>query len=168
MAYTPTETRLGLKSFTNVDTTTALPLGTIVRGADSVSGMGGGEFIYLKGIAAVTAGQMVTYNANLGTVTRLAASQRYLGAPVAVAMAAITAATLGWFQVVGIAKTLKSAKQFTAAARIFISPTTGRVSTSAACGKQILNAWVQQNTVTTTTSTVLIMLSRAFIQGQII
>lgn len=170
MAYTPSENRLGLKSFTTVDTTTSVPFGTIVRGQDLASGQGAGEFIYLPGVAGNAVGNMVIYNLNGRTVTRtVGATHKNLGAPVAVAMAAITASQYGWYQIAGLTTIKKSALHVPAASKIWLAATTGRVQGSAASGRQLLGAYSNNTaTVTSTTSTVLVMLSRPHIQGQTI
>jgi hypothetical protein len=42
-----------------------LPLGTVINAVDPV--YGGGEFIFLKGVASTVVGSLVTYDQNLGT-----------------------------------------------------------------------------------------------------
>lgn len=75
----------------NVDTVLKNALGT--RGIDA----DGNEYIYLQGVASVAVGTPVTYDENYLS-TLLAANA--VG-PVAVAMAAVVAASYGWFLVRG-------------------------------------------------------------------
>lgn len=170
MAYVPSENRLGLKSFTNIDTTTAVPFGTIVRGQDTVSGNGGGEFIYLPGVASTVVGSLVTYQTGNTNKTTLCPNTAHLAQPVAVAMAAVaTVANNGWYQISGNATIKKTATKGQPGVPIFISGTAGRVFVTATSGKQILNAiTTDAATVTTTTSTLHAMINRPFAQGQVI
>lgn len=71
--------------------------GDIKRAVDPT--YGAGEFIYLKGLADTAIGSWVTYNLDDWTTALLAANA--IG-PVAVAMAAVDAATKGgWYQISG-------------------------------------------------------------------
>jgi hypothetical protein len=169
MAYFPTESRLGLKSFANVDTATAVPFGTIVRGADSTSGQGGGEFIYLPGVASTVIGSLVTYN-TIKPSTTLAPNTAHLGQPLAVAMAAVaTTANFGWYQIAGAAVIKKTAVKVNPGVAIFLSATAGRVFPTATSGKEILNAvTLNAATVASATSTVQVLINRPFAQGQVI
>lgn len=168
MAYVPTENRIGITSFTNLDTTTAVPFGTIIRGADSASGKGGGEFIYLPGVASTVVGSLVTYN-TVAKTTTLAPNTANLGAPLAVAMAACTAALFGWYQIAGVAVVKKTAVKVNPNVKVFLSGTTGRLFPTATTGKQILNAIsVNTTTIASATSTLNVLIQRPFAQGQII
>jgi len=71
-------------------------LGTIVQASDPV--YGGGEFIYLKGVADTALGSWVTYSADDFSTALLVTS---VTAPVAVAMAATVADEFGWYQISG-------------------------------------------------------------------
>ena len=69
MAYFPTASRLGLANFTQVDVATPLyNLGTLVTGEDS--SLGGGEFIYIPGVANAVVGSLVSYNPAVGTTVK--------------------------------------------------------------------------------------------------
>jgi hypothetical protein len=173
MAYFPIESRLGLKGFANVDTATALPFGTIVRGQDSV--LGGGEFTYLPGVASQVAGSLVTYNPNAGQKVVLAPSTANLDAPLAVAMSAATSGQFGWYQIQGVALVKKitsgNGSKFTTftGVPIFISGTAGSITALAASGKQVLGARTANlATVASATSTVAVYLNRPFAQGQVV
>lgn len=169
MAYYPTENQVGLKGFGNIDTTTALPFGTIVRGVDSASGKGGGEFIYLPGVASTKVGSLVTYDP-LNKTTTLAPNTANLGQPLAVAMAAVaTTKNYGWYQIGGVALMLKTATKVNPNVRIFLSATAGSIFSTVATGKEVVNArTVNAATVASGTSTVAVLIQRPFAQGQII
>lgn len=72
------------------------PLGTIVQAYDPV--YGGGEFIYLKGVANTALGSWVNFWTDDGSTALLATS---ITAPVAVAMAPTVADEFGWYQITG-------------------------------------------------------------------
>ncbi len=180
MAFTPTDHRLGVPStfaqidsaanYTSNSSTAApnnwFPIGTIMRGADGT--LGGGEFIYLQGVASNAVGMAVSYNATTGAVTLLPSTAN-LGTPVAISMSANTsAANYSWYQIQGLATVLKSAVAVTPQAKVYISGTTGRLMPTSASGKQIIGAkYANLATVTSTTSTATILLSRPWAQGQI-
>jgi len=98
MAYIFLSGGLGYQAIADTSTTVgeAHPLGTIAQASDST--YGGGEFIYLKGLAATAIGSWVTYNSDDNTTALLAANA--IG-PVAVAMSANVASKYGWYQIGG-------------------------------------------------------------------
>ena len=174
----PIENRLGVTNLqqidsTNVDNTTVnnrYPVGTIVRGQDtSTSAFGMGEFIYLPGCATTAVGMVVSYNASATFATTVLPSTANLGVPVAVAMAAnVTTTNFAWYQIEGLATVLKSATQVLPQAKVYISATAGRLFPTSTSGKQILGAkFANLTTVTSTTSTVVVLISRPTTQGQI-
>lgn len=168
--FVPSENRLGLGNLYNVDTATAWPFGTIIRGMDVSSGKyGGGEFIYLPGVASTVAGSLVTYDPANKTTT-LAPNTANLAQPVAVALAAVaTTANFGWYQIAGNAVVKKTAAKVNPKVQIFLSSTAGRIQSTAASGKEILNARSTNTaTVASATSTVNVLLNRPFAQGQTI
>lgn len=169
MAYVPTENRIGLTAFTVIDSTSLLPIGTIVRGADAASGKGGGEFIYLPGVGSTVVGSMVTYD-TVNKTTTLLPNTANLGKPVAVAMSANTStANCSWYQIEGVAVCKKTAVKVNPAVKVFISGTTGRIMPTAASGKQINGAiTVNAATIASATSTVNVLLQRPVAQGQVI
>ncbi len=169
MAYFPIESILGLKGFSNIDTATALPIGFIARGLDSASGKGGGEFVYLPGVANTVVGSLVVYNPAAQSTT-LAPNTANLGQPLAVAMAACaTTKNFGWYQISGVAVVKKAAIGFNPNVRVFLSATAGRVTSTIATGKEVLDARsVNAATVASATSTINVLLNRSFAQGQII
>jgi hypothetical protein len=179
MAFSPVNHRLGLpSSMAQIDTTDAFtpnagtatharfPIGTVIRAVDPT--LGEGEFIYLKGVANLAVGLVVSYNATTGAVTLLPSTAN-LGTPVAVSMSANTSALdYSWYQISGLATVLKSAVAVSPQAKVYISGTTGRLMPTSASGKQILGAkFANLTTVTSTTSTVTVLLARPTTQGQI-
>jgi hypothetical protein len=169
MAFKPVETFQGVIDFTNIDTSKKVQPGLIVRGVDTASGQGGGEFMYLPGVVNTVIGSLVTYNP-LTPSTTLAPNTAHLAQPVAVAMAAVaTAGNYGWYQISGVAAMKKTAVKVNPAVPIFLSATAGRIAPTVASGKQILCAIsVNAATVASATSTVQVLINRSFAQGQVI
>lgn len=170
MAYKPAVNQQGVVDFTNIDASAArtVPVGTIVLGADTASGQGAGEFIYLPGVASLAVGALVTYNPLAKTVT-LAPHTANLNSPLAVSMTANTSATsYSWYQIEGVAKIAKTATKINPAVPIFLSATAGSVSSTASAGKQVVNCiTVNAATVASATGTVQALINRPFAQGQI-
>lgn len=96
MTYVITEPVIGFQPIATTDTVQNHRLGTIVKAEDET--YGGGEFIYLKGVASTVVGSWVTYNLDDGSTALLAANA--IG-PVAVAMSANVASQYGWYQISG-------------------------------------------------------------------
>ena len=181
MAYSPVEARLGgPTTFAQIDSTATytsnsstaaannwFPVGTIMRGVDPT--LGGGEFIYLPGVASNAVGAVVTYNASTFVVTLMAAALKNSVNPLAVSMSANTSTTnFSWYQIEGLAVVLKTAVQVLPQVPIFSSATAGRVKVLASAGQQVLGARTANlTTVTSTTSTITVLISRPFGQGQI-
>ena len=181
--FSPTENRIGIQPIQQSNAATPSqyqvgqspefgqnhPLGTIVRAQDLASSLGEGEFVYLAGAANTTVGSLVIWNSVAGTTT-LSPNTAHLGEPVAVAMSANTTATsYGWYQISGVARVKKTAVKVNPNVNIFLSATTGRVSSVVASGKEIVNAiTVNAATVASATSTVLVSIMRPFAQGQVI
>lgn len=168
MAYFPTENRLGLSNFTTIDTTPAYRFGTIVRGEDSI--LGGGEFIYLLGVAALVVGNLVTYNDVTGVTTLSPAGTTAKGFPLAVAMSANVTTTAGsWFQIAGVASIKKTAVKCNPSVAIFLGGTTGRFFPTVTSGRQIMPAVTNNSaTVASATSSVNVLIQRPFAQGQVV
>lgn len=149
------------------------PLGTVVRAqytgyASGSNNYGAGEFIYLKGVASTLVGSLVTFDPLNGSTT-LAPNTANLNAPVAVAMAASVASTYGWYQIAGVAVIKKTGVPVSPGVVVYLSGTTGRVKSTAASGKQVVNAKsVNAATVAAGTSTVAVLLQRPHAQGQVI
>ena len=176
MAYTITERAgmLGITStesgVTDPDTSVVkppVPLGTIVKGYDPTYGEA--EFIYLLGVSGTETGMMVTYNTTTyQTALITVANGKNKGLPVAISMSANLGSKYGWYQISGNAVIKKTTVVCAAAVPIFISATSGRFKVLASAGQQILGAQTANLTsVVTTTSTVVVTISRPHTQGQI-
>lgn len=110
-------------------------LGKIVGAYDEL--YGGGEFIFLKGVASTAVGSFVTYNPDDFTTTLLAANA--IG-PVAVAMAATDAATkYGWYQIQGkaVGRVLAG---FVDDANVYATATAGSVDDAVVAGDRVKGA----------------------------
>ena len=99
----------------------------------------GNIYIYLKGIASIVAGDVVTYkilSATDATIVRATAGTK---GPIAVAMAAIVADKFGWFQIVGFNAAVKAISSGDAAAggRVFLTSTAGSVDDVQVFGDEI-------------------------------
>ena len=174
MAFTITDNRLGLPGITSITSvassgllnTTGVPVGTIVRANDPT--YGGGEFVYLPGVASNTVGSLVYWNQSSNTVT-LSPTTGHTARPVAVSMAANTSTTaLSWYQIEGVVPIKKTAVKISPDVAVFISATAGRIKAVASAGLQILGARSNNAaTVASATSTVLVLIERPHLQGQI-
>lgn len=163
--YTPTSPVLGLQPIAFTSTVKNHPLGTIIKAVDAT--LGEGEFIYLLGAANTLAGLVYSYNATTFQTVVLPVTAN-LGTPIAVAMSANVAAQYGWYQIEGLATVLKSAVAVTPQAKVYISGTAGRLMPTSTSGRQILGAkFANLTTVTSTTSTATVLISRPTCQGQI-
>lgn len=171
MAYVFQTSSLGMPPITSTvlatQTTAPLPwkLGDIARAVDPT--YGGGEFIYLLGVANTVVGLAVTYAPSTYQTTILPSTAN-LGQPIAVAMSANLAGYYGWYQISGVAVVKKTNVSIEPGQALYISATAGRVMDTAASGKRILNARAANvATVTTTTSTVLVSINRPLAQGPV-
>lgn len=166
MVYNVIDNRLGVQPIASIETTARHALGTIVRAEDPTYGMG--EFIYLNGVASTVVGNMVIYNPVLGTTT-LSPNSANQARPVAVAMAACTASYYGWYQIDGAAIIKKDAVIFNPTVAVFQSTAnTGRIKSTAQAGQQVLGARSANTaSVVSATSTVVVLINRPHLQGQI-
>lgn len=164
MAWFCTEEQIGVQPLNDTSTVQLHPLGKIVRGADST--YGGGEFIYLKGVASTVVGSLVTYDSYLATTT-LAPATGGKG-PVAVSMSANVLANYGWYQIAGAAA-VKAPNAMTAGAEVFmLAATPGSVDDAAVNGEQVVNAVVSTSTGTPSSGLGIILINRPFLQGQVV
>jgi len=170
MAYTILDQCLG---YPKIATTSATPwpatpaLGTTVRAIDPV--YGAGEFIFLKGVASTIVGSVVTWNGGGGTPTyqtTLAPSTANLAQPVAVAMSANVASQYGWYQISGNAVVATNGTLAAGPAPVYLAGS-GQVTSTAAAGKQVLNAINVSATGTPATNQAVVELNRPFAQGAI-
>jgi hypothetical protein len=148
-------------------------LGEVVTGWDPY--LGGGEFIYLKGVASTAVGDVVSYNAYTGATTRWAGTANS-GAPLAVAITANTSASsYGWYQIGGNA--IANVSGTVAAGDIVNFASTATLKSAAAAGKQVLNAVAASangatygtgnSAVTLASTQAIYTLQRPFCQGAI-
>lgn len=182
MAYTFDEPRIGLLQIANIDTgiippgngTTAIPtppnvLGSVLRAFDPT--LGEGEFTMLKGVANTIVGSVVIYDATT-YVTTLAPSTANLARPVAISMAANTAATtFSWYQICGSATVAKQVNhQIAPNLAIGISSSAGKIvaSSSAGAGKEVEAArYTAATTAASASTTCVIIIDRPMMQGRI-
>jgi hypothetical protein len=110
MAYFITDTIAGSQNIADTSGVQKHPLGTIVHATDPT--LGGGEFIYLLGVASTTVGSVVEYDTD-GFTSGLATVALDVPTPFAVAMSANVALSVandtgyGWYQIAGIATLVK-------------------------------------------------------------
>lgn len=163
--FTPVTTLLGLQPIAITSTVQNHPEGFIIEAQDPT--FGGGEFIYLKGVASTVVGNLVTYDP-VNHTTTLSPNSANLAQPVAVAMSANVANQWGWYQIQGAAVIKKTTAKVSPNVALYQSATTGRVQATAASGKQLVNArTVNAATVASATSTITALLDRPFLQGAI-
>ena len=134
--YKPTETVIGTQPIAETSTTAKHPLGTILKAKDFGDNANGeGEFVYVSGVASGARGDFVTYNADDGSVTRLAANA--IG-PVGILMSALTAGLYGWAQISGKAVGLALAG-FADNANVYATATAGSVDDAIVAGDRVKN-----------------------------
>ena len=105
MTYNVTDTVVGTQQIAVNSTVQNHPLGTIVRAVDPT--FGGGEFVYLKGVASTVVGSIVNYDDTWQTALDTAAVAGP-SRPLAVAMSACVASEYGWYQISGMATAVKA------------------------------------------------------------
>lgn len=108
----------------------------------------GKEYIYLKGVASVAAGDWVTFD-EAGQTARLVPDA--VG-PVAIALAAVVASRWGWFQIYGV-NAAATTDTVAADVQLYIDTVTGRVDDAAVTGDLIVGA-VTRTADTTNVATV--------------
>jgi hypothetical protein len=134
MAYIIQEPIAGSQPIADTSTTQKHPLGTIVTAVDPT--YGGGEFIYLQGVASTVVGSWVTYNQDDNTTTLLAANA--IG-PVAVSMSINVASQYGWYQIGGkaIGKALAA---FADNGNVYATATAGSIDDAVVAGDRVKRA----------------------------
>jgi len=169
MAFkTAGNSQLGVPDFqpSVVDAVARVPVGTIVKAFDDVQGEG--EFIYLPGVAATVAGDLIEYDLAPGaqaTVRGSNATSSNAGRPVGFAMGANVAGTFGWAQISGVA--IVNAVGGTVAGVMMATATAGSVGNTADPGDQILNARISTAVGTPSAGKAYATINRPFKQGQI-
>lgn len=131
MAYSWTDTIVGLPPVTDTDTTQKVAIGTRAKAFDPTYGEG--EFIYLKGVANTIVGSVVAYDEYANTTTLTLAATR---GPVAVAMSANVASQYGWYQVRGAA-VVATAAAVVAGTPAYTTATAGKVDDAVVAGSGI-------------------------------
>lgn len=131
MAYTLQTALIGAQPTAVTDTVQNHPLGARVFANDPT--YGGGEFVYLKGVASTAVGSVVIYDQYAGTTTLAVAGSR---GPVAVAMSANVANQYGWYQVSGSA-VVKAAGTVAANTPQYVTATAGSVDDAVVSGDKI-------------------------------
>ena len=163
MAYMITDPEIVTQAIGATATTAAYPYGYTVNGKDST--YGAGQFIYLKGVTSTVVGSVVSYNLLTGATT-LVPNTANLAAPLAVAMSANTTGVYGWYQVAGAAVIKKTAVKVSPAVKLYLSGTAGRLMSTAASGKQVLECIsLNAATVLSATSTITALIRNPFAQG---
>jgi hypothetical protein len=134
MAFRITDVKVGTQPIATNSATQLHALGTIVRAVDPT--YFGGEFIYLKGLAATAVGTWVTYNPDDFSSALLAANA--IG-PVAVAMSACVASEYGWYQIQGKAVGLALAS-YADNGLVYATSTAGSVDDAVVAGDRVKGA----------------------------
>lgn len=157
---------VGAQPIANTETTATHILGTIVQGVDPTYGQG--EFIYLLGVANTVTGMVVRYDRTSYLTSLLTVADKNTGVPLAVAMSANVASQYGWYQITGNAVIKKTSVSVNPMVPIYISATDGRIKVLTSAGQQIVGARTANlSTIVTTTSTVVVTISRPHCQSQI-
>lgn len=165
MAYRITDQLIGSQAIADTSTTQRHAIGTIVHAEDPT--YGGGEFIYLKGVANTVVGSIVRYNTSSGT-TALGALAQLLPQPLAVSMSANVANQWGWYQISGIAVMAKLATTSLAAnAAVGLASTASGVVIATASGNEIQGALVAVvASAASGRTTVQVVINRPRLQGR--
>jgi len=124
---------IGAQQLTVTDTTQRHPLGQKMKFIDPTYG----EItaIYLKGVAATAAGDLVLYDPKAGTTTRIVAASR---GPIAVAMSANIANQFGWYAIEGVVPVNTTAAGTGAAnAGLATTATAGQATVRGTAGQSI-------------------------------
>ncbi len=157
MAYVVKDTSLvGYQSIDETSTTQNHPLGTVTSAVDA--SLGGGEFIYLLGVASTAVGSWVTYDADDYSTALIVPNA--VG-PVAVAMSANVASQYGWYQISG--KASAKSDDVSSGGRVYIDATiTGSCDDAFADGDYVWRAkWASDDD--TSTGTADVSIARPFV-----
>jgi hypothetical protein len=136
MAYNFTAPQsIGATPIGTIDDAARHVLGTILPASDPV--LGGGEFIYLKGVAGTAVGTLVDYDLLAGTTTITPATGGT--GPVAVATAATVANKFGWYQIAGVATIAAPNAMVVGADCYMLAATPGSVDDAVVANEGILS-----------------------------
>lgn len=171
MVYSPTwiseSVQIGWTAPGNIDVDMKVPGGTVATFRDAV--LGGGEFIYLRGVANTILGSVVSYQlsdgVSLNGTTALWAGTANTGLPVAVATAAIVASNWGWYQIGGAAIVATSGT--VAAGNPLYFQAAGVLQAAAVNGKQIEGATASSANGVPTTNQTIVTIDRPSVEGQV-
>lgn len=166
MAYRITEPLLGSQPIADTSTVALHPVGTIVKAVDPT--YGGGEFIYLKGVASTAVGSLVSYNTSNFTTTLGVVAEK-VPRPLAVAMSANVANQYGWYQISGVAVVAKLATvSFAANAALALASTGSGTAIATASGNEVQGAIIAAvASAATGRTSVQVVLNRPTMQGRI-
>jgi len=156
MAFVLTNSdKIGYQPVADTSTVQNHPLGTIAKGYDPT--LGGGEFIYLKGVASTVVGSPVTYTGAFQTA--LTTDTANLATPLAIAMSVNVASQYGWYQISGAAVVKKAAVSINPGVKLYIGA--AAVTNVSATGKGI-NGLKAGNaaTVASATGTITVICNR--------
>lgn len=165
MAYRITSTLIGAQAIAETSTTQRHAAGAIVTAEDPT--FGGGEFIYLKGVASTVVGSIVRYNLTTYQ-TALGALAQLLPQPLAVAMSANVASQWGWYQISGVSVMAKLATVSLAAnVAVALASTGSGVVIASVSGNEIQGALVAVvASAATGRTTVQVVINRPRLQGR--
>ena len=143
MAFIIDDNKVGWQAIAGTDTIKRHALGSIVRATDPI--YGGGEFIYLKGVANTVVGSWVTYLPD-DYATALIVPD-VIG-PVAVAMSANVADQFGWYQIQG--KAFAKASDVANNAKVYVDTDAGICDDAVVAGDKVFNAtWASDDDTAT-------------------
>jgi len=129
--FRPIGKTMGVQPINETSTTQKHPLGFKVDATDYTYGTG--TFVYLKGVASTTAGDLVCYDQANGDTARAVAGGADSTGACAVAMSANVASQYGWYQVFG-AGPVKAAT-VAADTPLYLTSTAGQVDDAATSNK---------------------------------
>ena len=98
----------------------------------------GGEWIYIRGTASISAGNWVVYDLAADRTELLGRAGAFLG-PVAIFGTAVTATQFGWAQIHGI-NNQASTDTIAARVQLYVDGTAGRVDDADAAGSAVIGA----------------------------
>lgn len=149
----------GLQAITETSTTQKHPIGLRVQAHDPVYGVG--EFIYLPGLAATVAGDLVVYDTRELTTSRATTSNR---GPAAVAMSANVASQYGWYQIFGMA--VINAGTVADNSLPYATATAGIIDDAVVAGSQIDNARIKSADGTPSAGKAVVHITYPSLNGQ--
>jgi len=161
MAFIITNPILGNQNIADTSTTAKHPLGLVVQAVDPT--LGGGEFIYLLGVANTIVGSPVSWNINTYQTT-LAAVDTAKPYTIAISMSANVATQYGWYQISGVAVGAKTSGLALASNAAVGILTTGKFAATGT-GKEVQGAYTLAKS--TTPTTVQLLINRPHKQGRI-